>query len=248
MKQHVTIHCPVCQAEVERDIITKIDTRQEPELKQALLEGTLFNFECESCGAKRQIDHDCMYMDRDLKVVVCLIPQLETRKSEMEEILTQFMRQSSEDLSQYSLRVVTTAAQMVEKVTIFNDELNDIVVEIVKLLTDGLFAKEHPDIDVRNRYYYKHHGQPKLLYLTKNDQLIVDFHQSLVDFSQDKYNKAVNEDYKGRFILVDENWAANLLEKKPGDAVNEFKDQQSTQEPSLADQRRIQKALKKKKR
>lgn len=248
MKQHVTIHCPVCQAEVERDIVTKIDARHEPERKQDLLDGTLFNFECDECGAKRQIDHDFMYLDRDLKVVICLIPQLEDRKAEMEEILTQFMRQSTEDLSQYSLRVVRTAPTLVEKATIFNDGLNDIVVEIVKLLTDGLFAKEHPDIEVRARYYYKHHGQSKLLYLTKNDQLLVDFHQSLVDFAQDKYNKAVNEDYKGRFIVVDENWAANLLENKPGDAVNEFENQQSVQEPSLEDQRRIQKALKKKKK
>lgn len=248
MKQHVTIQCPVCQTEIERDIVTRIDTRHDTAEKQQLLEGTLFSFECNHCGAKRQIDHDFMYLDRDLKVVVCLIPNLETRKAEMEEILTQFMRQSTEDLSQYSLRVVRTAATLVEKVTIFNEGLNDIVVEIVKLLTDGLFAKEHPEIEVHARYFYNHQGQSKLLYLTKHDQMLVDFHQSLVDFSEDKYHKAVREDYKGRFIVVDEHWAANLLENKPGDAVNELEEKLTPDQPSPLDQRRIQKALKKKKR
>ncbi len=248
MEQTVTVKCPVCDHETTRQLYTRLDASEAPDIKKTLLEGKLFTFECDQCGAQRQIDNDFLYLDHDKKVIIALIPNLEKRKADMEKILTQFMRQSEHDLSQYSLRVVRTAATLVEKVSIFEQGLNDIVVEIVKLLTDGLFAKERPQEIVKARYFYMVQKERKLLYITDKDQMLVDFHQSLVDFSQDKYNKAVREDYKGRFIVVDENWAANLLENRPGDAVEEFKEEMTPKELSQQEKHRLQKELKKKRK
>lgn len=247
MKHVSTIQCPVCLTDQEVELVSKIDAKVDTDLKEALLAGQLFNFECDHCGAKRQLDSDCLYLDHDKQFIVSLIPNLEERKEQMEAILTQFIRQSEEDLSQYQMRVVRNAPTFVEKVTVLDQGLNDIVVEIVKLLTDGLFAKERPDDLVKNRYFYMHNGQRKLLYLTESDQLIVDFHQSLVDFAEDKYKKAIQEDTNGRFIVIDHNWAANLLEKKPGEASQEFIEQEAPKPLSKEDQRRIQKKLKHKK-
>ena len=246
MRQSMTLECPVCQHPQEQEMVRKIIAQDDPQAKKLLLEGQLFNFECQECGAKRQIDSDFLYIDHDKKFIISLIPNLDDRKEEMEKILTLFMRQSPEDLSLYQLRVVQTAPSLVEKVSIMDLGLNDIVIEIVKLLTDGLFAKERPEDHVKARYFYLHHGQKKLLYLTENDQLLVDFHQSLMDFAQDKYAKAIQEDTRGRFIQVDHNWAANLLEKKPGQATQEFVEQHEAKKLSKQDQRRIKKKLKRK--
>ena len=248
MEQTVTLKCPVCDHETTRQIYARLDAQAEPEVKKTLLEGKLFTFECDNCGAQRQIDNDFLYLDHEKKVIIALIPSLAARKADMEKILTQFMRQSEHDLSQYSLRVVRSAATLVEKVTIFEQGLNDIVVEIVKLLTDGLFAKERPNETVKARYFYLVHKEKKILYITDKDQLLVDFHQSLVDFSQDKYNKAVREDYKGRFIVVDENWAANLLENKPGMAVEEYTEEVTPKEMTPQEKHRLQNALNKKRK
>lgn len=247
MKQRVTIQCPVCQSEQEREIWTKIDAQENPEAKDLLLAGEIFNFECDQCGARRQIDSDFLYLDHEKGFIVSLIPNLEERKEAMEEILGQFIRQSNQDLSTYQLRVVRDAPSLVEKVTILDQGLNDIVIEIVKLLTDGLFAKERPEDQVKARYFYLHHGERKLLYITETDSLIVDFHQSLLDFAEDKYKKAISEDTRGHFILVDHNWAANLLEKKPGQAVKEYAEQQEDKPLTKHQQQRIAKKLKRRK-
>ncbi|UPQ86102.1 CpXC domain-containing protein [Ignavigranum ruoffiae] len=247
MKQCVTIQCPVCQHEQEKEIWTKIDAQADPEAKASLLAGEIFNFECEQCGARRQIDSDFLYLDHEKHFIVSLIPNLEERKEAMEEILGQFMRQSSQDLTNYTLRVVRDAPSLVEKVSILDQGLNDIVIEIVKLLTDGIFAKERPEDSVKARYFYLHHSERKLLYITDTDSLIVDFHQSLLDFAEDKYKKAINEDTQGRFIVVDHHWAANLLEKKPGQAVKEYADQQQEKPLTKHQQQRIAKKLKRRK-
>lgn len=248
MKQSVTITCPVCQTVTSREIVTRIDAQKEPELKAQLLAGTLFNFECDHCGAQRQLDTDFLYIDRDLRLIVSLIPNLDQRKESMEELLGHFIRESDLSIYDYHLRVVRTAPELVEKVSIFQEGLNDIVVEIVKLLTDGLFAKERPQDHVKARYFYLHQGVPKILYLIDKDQLLVDFHESLVTFSQNKFKQARTEDYQGRFIVVDQNWAARLLEDKLGQTVKEYQDQTSPTPLSRQDHQRIQKKLRNKRR
>ncbi len=83
-------------------------------------------------------------------------------------------------------------------------------------MTDGLFATEKPDTPVKARYYYPSKGAERILYVTDQDQILVDLHQKLIDFVKGKYRKILEEDLRGDFHYIGYRWALDLLEgKKP---------------------------------
>ncbi|AXY26433.1 hypothetical protein CL176_10755 [Suicoccus acidiformans] len=221
MKETLTVTCPVCHETSEFTWTGRINAVSDPELKLDLLDGELFKFVCPTCGATRQLENHFLYHDPTQALMVFLAPQLNERRENYERILSQILTESDLNLDSYSLRLVTSIPDLIEKIQIFDQGYNDQVIEIVKLLTDGLFAKEKPDVKVKQRHYYKQGSKEHILYVTPEGQLLVDFHDSLVSFAENKYKKAVRQDHAGRFVLVDANWAANLLERKEGDAPME---------------------------
>lgn len=216
MTQSVTLACPVCQTEAKRNIHTAINASTHPELKKQLITGTLLNFECDTCGAKRHLEVETLYHDPSLKLVVFLAPKINEAREETLNRLETLRAQLPVSLDDYHLRIVNRQADLIEKIQIFDEKLNDQSIELVKILTDGLFAKEKPEAVVKARYFYQHDGVRKLLYITEDEQLFVDFHESLLTFVEEKFAKALNDDYLGQFIAVNQSWALNIADKKAG--------------------------------
>lgn len=211
MKQVVKLNCPVCQTPTTQEVETRINTALQPKLKKELLSGELQQFECSECGAKRQIETNFLYHDPDKKFMVFLIPNLKNKKDQLSNLLENVARDENVDLSRYELRIVTHHPDLIEKIQLFDLDYNDKEVEIVKLLTDGLFAKERPSEVVRSRYFYVKDKQPKIMYITEKEQLLVDFSDSLLSFASDKYKKTVTSEGKGQFHLINAEWAAHAL-------------------------------------
>lgn len=211
MKQAIKLNCPVCDTPSTQDVETRLNTSQQPHLKKALLEGRLHQFECLNCGAKRHIESNFLYHDPTNKFMVFVIPGLKKKKDQIGQLLENISRDEKVDTSAYELRLVSRNAELIEKIQLFELNYNDREVEIVKLLTDGLFAKERPDDKVRARFFYVKDKQHKIMYLTEKDQLLVDFNQSLLDFARDKYKNVVSKPSKGEFHIIDTEWAAMAL-------------------------------------
>lgn len=211
MKQVVKIKCPVCQTPATQEVETRINTTLQPKLKQDLLNSKLQHFECSECGTRRQIETNLLYHDPENKYMIFLVPNLNNKRDQLGDLLENAARDEKVDLSSYELRIVTHHADLIEKIQLFDNNYNDREVEIVKLLTDGLFAKEKPNEDVKARYFYMKDQTPKIMYITSSDQLLVDFSESLLTFAKDKYSKVVASSEKGQFHLINAEWAAHTL-------------------------------------
>ncbi|MGO4929313.1 CpXC domain-containing protein [Fundicoccus sp. Sow4_D5] len=220
MTQPVTLACPVCQTEAKRNIHTAINANTHPELKEQLIAGTLLNFECDTCGAKRHLEVETLYHDPNLKLVVFLAPKISEAREDTLNRLETLRAKLPVSLDDYRLRIVNRQADLIEKIQIFDEGFNDQSIELVKILTDGLFAKEKPEAVVKARYFYQHEATTKLLYITEDEQLFVDFHDSLLTFVEEKFAKALKEEYLGQFIVVNQGWALNLADKKSGPTAN----------------------------
>ena len=211
MKQKVMITCPACGLKGVREVETRINTATQPELKRALLQGELQQFTCENCGAKRQIQSEMFYHDPKGKYIIYNIPSLKRRYDEVEEMIDKAMQEVQEDTTDYTLRLVGLYPELIEKSQIFDHGYDDRVVEIVKLLTDGLFAKDRPNDKVVARYFFMHEGEPKIMYITDKDQILVDFNENLLKFSREKFDKINPKPGEGHFHLVNAEWAAHAL-------------------------------------
>ncbi|MBZ6526938.1 CpXC domain-containing protein [Aerococcaceae bacterium DSM 111021] len=211
MKQVVKIKCPVCQTPASQEVETRVNSILQPNLKKDLLNGQLQFFECSDCGARRQIETDFLYHDPKNKFMVFLIPNLRKKQDQLSTLLENVARDEKVNLSDYELRIVTHHPDLVEKIQLFDNGYNDREVEIVKLLTDGLFAKERPNEEVKSRFFYMKNKEPKIMYITANEQLLVDFSDNLHTFAKDKYKKVVSTSEKGQFHLINAEWAAHAL-------------------------------------
>ncbi|MBG9984437.1 CpXC domain-containing protein [Aerococcaceae bacterium DSM 111022] len=209
----INLSCPVCQHKSQKDMITYIDTSKNPELVGKLLMNELYFFECSNCGAKRQLEVQMVFHDPEEKVLLInLANQDYTEK--LKDNLMKYIP-SNFDLSDYDLRLVRNIPELVEKIQILQfGKASDSIIEIVKLLTDGLFMKQKPDAQILNRFFTIAKGAPKIYYILEDEQFFVDYNDSLQEFAEEKYKKAAKETPKGEFITVNQKWAVNLLEGK----------------------------------
>lgn len=214
MTHLLQLNCPVCQAKKTFSYVSHLNTQKDPHLKERLLTGDIFRFECDECGAKRQLDMQFLYHDPEKKLMVFVLPEYYSDNEKVMRVLEDVMKEQSFSLADYRLRIVLHVTDLVEKVHIFDAGYDDREIEVVKLLTDGLFAQEKPTTPVKARYFYLQQQTPKILYITDSEQILVDFHEKLLEFAQSKFNKPLSQDTLGEFVLINHQYAMRLLEKK----------------------------------
>ena len=64
--EKIKYYCPICEKEVETNIVSNINVTLNPELKDKLFSGELFLHECTNCQSKIQLNYSFLY--HDLKI------------------------------------------------------------------------------------------------------------------------------------------------------------------------------------
>ncbi|MFN0603788.1 MULTISPECIES: CpXC domain-containing protein [Facklamia] len=216
MQDRVSFVCPICQQATERPNYAILNAQKQRDLKLDLLAGDLFRFECPHCGGLRLIETPFLYYDPKLKFAIYLDPHFDHHPQESIEQAQLSLIAADEDSSRYHLRLVNRLASLVEKVHIFDQGFNDQLVEVVKLLTDGLFAQQEGDRQVSQRYFQWDKGKSQLLYLTDQGTFKVDYLPKLVQFIQKKYAKELKQTYLGEWLMVDHHWALRIAQHESG--------------------------------
>jgi hypothetical protein len=93
---------------------------------------------CTHCGEKFQCQSELLYHDMDRKFMIALVREVPGVPHFVHPLTTEFAKQ----LPDYTLRFVTSYNQLIEKITIFEADLIDWVIEALKLvLWYGKFPK-----------------------------------------------------------------------------------------------------------
>ena len=108
-----------------------------PDLKEDILRGKVNFFVCGSCGYRALMPDAMLYHDEEKKLIVSFSP---CSDKAVEQELYEKVRQTSEEsgelkkLEGYNLRFITDINDLMEKILIFDNGLNDKVVEVIKLM------------------------------------------------------------------------------------------------------------------
>lgn len=120
--------CRECGATTEIESFPRIDAQANPELKERLRNGDLFLWSCPGCGTRNVESYSLVYTDSAEGVLVCLSPTY---------------LNAEEDVPGFRIaRQVESAGALIEKIAIFDAGLDDIAVEICKLVTQREMGKE----------------------------------------------------------------------------------------------------------
>lgn len=140
--RNTTVSCPACCEEGNFRICTKIDIGQNPELLNSLYSRDIFKFTCPECGEEIIVAYDCTLISKADKYAVSLI--VDGDDSTDTATLT---------VDGFKLRIVRSINALVEKVALFEDDIDDKVIELYKIMLEDQFEEEKPDAELLGIYY-----------------------------------------------------------------------------------------------
>ena len=131
------IKCPSCGQMHTVTVWNSVTVEDTPDLKKDLLCGKLNIFQCSSCGFRALMPTPMLYHDKEKKLLISFSPcDDESIKKRLFSNVCESSKQSGELKSYegYNLRFVCEYNSLLEKILIFDSELNDKALEIIKLL------------------------------------------------------------------------------------------------------------------
>ncbi len=145
----MTVNCPACFEDNSFKICSHIDISENPELKDQIFDRSLFKFSCPQCGEEILVSYDCIYTDSDKNFMVALV-------SNQEEATTLVA-------DGYTLRVVRSINELVEKIALMEDGIDDRVIELYKIMLEDQFEEERSGSEILGIYYGGQNSEDKSL-------------------------------------------------------------------------------------
>lgn len=129
------MNCPKCGMEREVILWEKINIKINPDLKEKLFNGKLNILKCKDCGYEARIDIPFIYHNMDKKFFIHFAPDYPIGK---EKTLIKNLDKKTatlfDDFYNNRLRAVFDYKSLLEKIQIFDEDLDDRTIEVCKLL------------------------------------------------------------------------------------------------------------------
>ena len=135
--------CSHCGAVETVTVYDSINVANDPQLKEKVKNGSLFIWECPDCGSLNLAPHQTLYHDPDNKLMVWYTPENVALSQEQ-------MNLFGEKLKDYTLRRTEDIGSLIEKVSIHDAGLDDVVIEMCKYVTKMELA-ESPEYRAKAR-------------------------------------------------------------------------------------------------
>lgn len=121
--------CPYCGYEGEFKMYDSVNVTLDPKLRDKVISGKIFEWICPKCLQKISIRHDLLYHDMDKNFMIYYSPK---NCPEINDMIndTQAKCPGMRKLS----RTVDSLNALREKIYIFEESLNDIAIELAKLV------------------------------------------------------------------------------------------------------------------
>lgn len=206
------ISCPKCSECTEAKLYMSINATNEPTLRADVLDERLFKFRCQACGYEARLTYPVLYNDMRNRFMVYLIPEVDRFQLEDVEL-----EQKYERLQGVRKRLASDFNSFKEKVFIFESGLDDMAVEITKLVISEMVAKKYGIAHVEEGYLSMYDREKNTMGFTffvgENCEPYVQSARLEI------YGKAVTivsemaiKDRKlPGFIKIDREWAQNVL-------------------------------------
>lgn len=155
MNTNMLAKCPKCGQTHGITVYSGINIGENPELKALVKDGSLFVWECPSCGSRNLATFQTIYHDPKERILIWLLPEGSLPEGKVEEIGRQ-IEASSDFPEGYVFRRVGDAGSLIEKVNIFDAGLDDTVVEMCKYVTKMEMAEKSGDngiLDIPFKFY-----------------------------------------------------------------------------------------------
>ena len=141
----IPFQCEQCGRHLHKQVYDGVDVSKEPQYRAKVMDASIFDFVCPHCGNVNGVIYPFLYHDPSRRFMIQLVDSSfkgdpfvdvfdETKETE------RAMKQVTADMkSRYRFRTVRTPNALMEKIILFENDLDDRAVEIMKA---GLLAAD----------------------------------------------------------------------------------------------------------
>ena len=202
MPRKQTVSCPKCGKTIEFTMWQSINNEMTFAMPD-IISGKLFEVECKHCGLRTHVDYPILVNDMAHNVMIYY-----THPDGVEE--TEKALVSMNKLYKGRTRIVTDQPTLREKVAIFNAELDDRVIELLKVIVMAQVEEQLAGKEVQGVFFVPD-DNPRF-------EIVFDDGSGHVPVSMEFYKK-VEEEFFGEKALatddevfVDRDWAYSRIE------------------------------------
>lgn len=213
MSKEITLDavCPNCGFHQEVQYWGSINSDLNPELKARLMEGELNTYTCRQCSEVIQLGVAALYHDMSRGYMIYLLHDKEQHR-QAEKELAGFIAM----LPNYRFRLVDQEIHLIEKIRIFEDGLDDRIVELIKMLilNQVLEAGQPPDL-VLYSGLSESEGEPTCDFIVRfrdhSESFQVSKKDSYEPLQQEFKEGLERDDINRRWLRVDSDYLLTLV-------------------------------------
>ena len=208
-KHHIEkVTCPSCHHEGEFELWDSINTVLDPEMKEKVLNQSIFLYACPNCGETFRLNYPTLYHQMEDLIMIYLVSE-----SEVEKTYEMFYGENAlfdSRTKKYLARIVTSPNQLVEKIQIFDAGKDDRIMELVKLLAADSILKNDPDKEFDELRFAVDDGTYILVIINKGEITGAVDIDNMYEFASSHCNdfKDLRDDED---IVINREWILNKL-------------------------------------
>lgn len=200
------ITCPKCGKASPAVVWDGINTKENPEMKQAVRDSSAFRFVCPHCGAKTLLNYNFLYHEQDEKFIIFTLADGSGHPEQYEKLLAQFKG--------YTARLVTSFNDFREKLTIRDAGMDDRIVELMKSAVWDYLDREYSDKHIDEVLFAENEeGKHGFLFRSNNRMVTaMDFNEELYLTIKETAMPAI-EQLSENVFTIDRKWASETVKK-----------------------------------
>lgn len=210
--------CPNCKKEIMFKVKQEIDIPDDAVYKKKIMENRLFAIKCKNCNFGMPVVYHVAYNDMDQKYLIRVIPKID--KTAVDNI-NAYNAQLKEDRAlqlarkDYRLRAVRDEMDLKEKIIIFDEGLDDRIVEIMKVscanyIREGM--KIQSEIMEFRFTKLPKSGEYRFTVLFKDTQpLILNFDMKQYEDIKEQVGPLIESRTAYGFNIIDAHWATDTF-------------------------------------
>lgn len=197
------IVCPQCGESQKYKLYASVNAKEHPDLKQSILEETLFDWRCRRCNYFAAMAYPFVYIDNEAGFVVCVAPGGSGSTVE-----------ATPQIRTYVKRRVKNLAELKEKILIFDSKLDDVAVELVKNALCTIIKRSYNN--TRLHAYFSRMEDEKLefaIYLPRQPEPV--YHSTRIEVyaQSQEVLRTLNYSDPEDFSVVDARLAKRIIEE-----------------------------------
>ena len=204
--------CPMCGELGKAEIFTSVNPTIHVGLREKVLDGRLFSWECPSCGYSARLTYPILYNDMKNRFMVYFIPKIDSF-----QLCDKELEEKYNNLRNINKRIVPDFNSFKEKIFIFESGLDDMAVELTKVAISQTVSKKLDGAEIREGYlsmYDRESNTMGFTYFTGEERTpyVQTARLEIYGKSKDIVDRLTVKDRKLKgFLKIDREWAENVL-------------------------------------